>query len=98
MTSEPNRAVQTPLSAGCAGLAAYGLVVVMTVLASLGFAATHIGDTVSTRGAKTTERAALTAKITRLEAERASLTFTPTTAQAVRAAEVARDQECGRVG
>ena len=80
-------------------LSVYLLAVVMTALASLGFASTHIGDAVTGRSAATELRAALLGELARRKAERAGLAgFTPTSAQAVTAAEIARNQECGRVG
>jgi hypothetical protein len=79
-------------------LAVYFLAVTMTVLTSLGFASTNIGDAVTGRGAAADQRAAIANDVARLGAERAALQFTPTTAEAVTAATVARDQECGRVG
>jgi hypothetical protein len=80
-------------------LAVYLLAVVMTALASLGFASTHIGDAVTGRSDTTEQRAALLDELARRKAERAGLAgFTPTSTQAVTAAEIARNQECGRVG
>jgi hypothetical protein len=80
-------------------LAVYLLTVVMTALASLGFASTHIGDAVTGRSAITEQRAALLEELARRKAERAGLAgFTPTSMQAVTAAEIARNQECGKVG
>jgi hypothetical protein len=79
-------------------LAVYLAAVVMTALTAIGFASTHIGDALAGRGAAVQQRAVLIEDAARLKAERASLRFAPTTEQAVAAATVARDQECGRVG
>lgn len=71
----------------------------MTALTSLGFASTNIGEAVTGRGAAIHQRASLLEDVERLKAERVSLPpFTPTSEQAVTAATIARDQECGRVG
>ena len=79
--------------------AVYLVAVTMTALNTLGFASTNIGDAVAGRSARTEQRAALVDDIARRKAERAGLAaFTPTSAEAVTAATVARDQECGRVG
>jgi hypothetical protein len=63
--------------------------VTVTLIASVGFAAGNIGDSVTARGAKITERAELTSRIATLE-ERHT--------QAIAAAERARAAECGHVG
>jgi hypothetical protein len=79
-------------------LAAYLLAVTMTALTSLGFASTNVGDAVTERAAAVQQRAGMLEDIERLKAERTSLQIAPTTEQAVTAATIARDQECGRVG
>jgi hypothetical protein len=73
--------------------------VAVVVMNALGYAHQYIGDAVSGRGASIDERASLVQEIARLKTERENLAaFTPTTAEAVTAATVARNQECGRVG
>jgi hypothetical protein len=79
-------------------LALYVLAVPMTLLASLGFASTNVGDAVTGRAAAVRQRAESLEEIERLKTERARLQFAPATEQAVVAATIARDQECGRVG
>jgi hypothetical protein len=79
-------------------LMVYLLTVTNTALTSLGFASTNVGDAVTGRAAAVQQRAAMIEDIERLKAERANLQFVPTTEQAVTAAAIARDQECGRVG
>jgi hypothetical protein len=79
-------------------LALYVLAVPMTLLASLGFASTNVGDAVTGRAAAVQQRAESLEEIERLKTERARLQFAPATEQAVAAATIARDQECGRVG
>jgi hypothetical protein len=79
-------------------LMVYLLAVTSTALTSLGFASTNVGDAVTGRAAAVQQRAAMIEDIERLKAERANLQFVPTTEQAVTAAAIARDQECGRVG
>jgi hypothetical protein len=76
----------------------YLLAVTNTALTSLGFASTNVGDAVTGRAAALQQRAAAIEDIRRLKADRANLQFAPTTEQAVTAAAIARDQECGRVG
>jgi hypothetical protein len=70
----------------------------MTLLTTIGFVSTQVGDAVTGRNAIASQRAAIVEDLTRLKAERAGLQFTPTAERAVTAAEKARDQECGRVG
>jgi hypothetical protein len=72
--------------------------VTLTALNGLGFAHSNIGDAVTGRGATAQRRAAIVEDVARFKAERASLQFIPTAGEAVTAATVARDQECGRVG
>jgi len=79
-------------------LMVYLLAVTNTALTSLGFASTNVGDAVTGRAAAVQQRATTIEDVERLKAERANLQFVPTTEQAVTAAAVARDQECGRVG
>jgi hypothetical protein len=78
-------------------LVVYVATVGMTLLASIGFAQTNIGDAVSGRGSTAQQRAALHEEIGRLKIERSALPrFAPTTAEAVAAATATRDRECGR--
>ena len=80
------------------GCVMYAIAVLMTLLTAVGFAATNIEDAIAGRGAATAQRRALIEEINYLKSERARLIFMPTDQSAVVAAEVARDQECGRVG
>ena len=80
------------------GCVMYAVAVLMTLLTAVGFAATNIEDAIAGRGAATAHRRALIDEIAYLKAERARLIFMPSDQGAVAAAEVARDQECGRVG
>lgn len=79
-------------------IAVYVLAVTNTALTSIGFASTNIGDAVTGRAAAVQQRTAIIEDTERLKAERANLQFVPTTEQAMTAAVIARDQECGRVG
>jgi hypothetical protein len=63
--------------------------VTVTLIAAAGFAAGNIGDSVTARGAKVTERAELTSRIETLKARHA---------EAIAAAERARAAECVKVG
>jgi hypothetical protein len=80
------------------GCVMYAIAVLMTLLTAIGFAATNIEDAIAGRGAATAQRTALIEEINYLKSERGRLMFMPTDQSAVVAAEVARDQECGRVG
>ena len=81
-----------------AGCCMYVMAVAMTLLTAVGFAATNIDDTLAGRGAAAVHREALLDEINRLKSQRNGLVFTPTDQSAVAAAQIARDQECGRVG
>jgi len=81
-----------------AGCCMYAIAVGMTLLTAVGFAATNIDDAVAGRGAAAAGREELLAEIDRLKSERSRLVFLPTDQSAVAAAQLARDQECGRVG
>jgi hypothetical protein len=81
-----------------AGCCMYAIAVGMTLLTAVGFAATNIDDAVAGRDATATNRGALLDEIDRLKAERRRLVFLPADQSAVAAAQLARDQECGRVG
>jgi hypothetical protein len=76
----------------------YAVAVTMTLLTAVGFAATNIDDAIAGRGAATAQRETLRDEIDRLKSERDGLVFIPTDRSAVAAAQVARDQACGRVG
>jgi hypothetical protein len=80
------------------GCCMYVMAVAMTLLTAVGFAATNIDDTLAGRGASAVHRETLLDEIDRLKSERNGLVFTPTDRSAVAAAQIARDQECGRVG
>ena len=80
------------------GCCMYAIAVAMTLLTAVGFAATNIDDAIAGRGAAATQREALRDEIDHLKAERNGLVFLPTDRSAVAAAQIARDQECGRVG
>jgi hypothetical protein len=80
------------------GAGMYAIAVAMTLLTAVGFAATNIDDAIAGRGATTVQREALRDEIDRLKSERVGLVFLPTDRSAVEAAQIARDQECGRVG
>lgn len=80
------------------GAAMYAIAVAMTLLTAVGFAATSIDDAIAGRGAATAQRDALRDEIDHLKSERDGLVFIPTERSAVAAAQIARDQECGRVG
>jgi hypothetical protein len=80
------------------GCCMYAIAVAMTLLTAVGFAATNIDDAIAGRDAATVRREALRDDIVRLKAERNGLVFAPIEPSAVTAAQVARDQECGRVG
>jgi hypothetical protein len=80
------------------GSAMYAIAVAMTLLTAVGFAATNIDDAIAGRGAATAQRDALRDEIDHLKSERDALVFIPTDRSAVAAAQIARDQECGRVG
>src|SRR5262245_44890171 len=92
-----------------AAVTAAGITVVafgMTLLATIGFVSTHMGDAVALRGSVAFDRTGLVERIERLRAERERLGSValvgPESAVAARAAVaepmVARDQECDRVG
>jgi len=81
-----------------AGCCMYLIAVGMTLLTAIGFAATNIDDAVAGRGAAAANRGELLGEIDRLKSERGRLVFLPTDQSAVAAAQLARDQECGRVG
>src|SRR5215470_12887204 len=81
-----------------AGCCMYAVAVGMTLLTAVGFAATNIDDAVAGRDASAASRGALIEEIDRLKAERRRLVFLPADQNAVTAAKLARDQECGRVG
>ena len=81
-----------------AGCCMYLIAVGMTLLTAIGFAASNIDDAVAGRGAAAANRGELLAEINRLKSERSGLVFLPTDQSAVAAAQLARDQECGRVG
>jgi len=81
-----------------AGCCMYAVAVGMTLLTAVGFAATNIDDAVAGRDASAASRGALIEEIDRLKAERRRLVFLPADQNAVAAAKLARDQECGRVG
>jgi hypothetical protein len=80
------------------GAAMYAVAVAMTLLTAVGFAATNIDDAIAGRGVATAQREALRDEINHLKSERDGLVFVPTDRSAVAAAQIARDQECGRVG
>jgi hypothetical protein len=80
------------------GCCMYAIAVAMTLLTAVGFAATNIDDAVAGRGAATAQREALLDEIDRLKSQRNALVFVPTDQSSVAAAQIARDQECGRVG
>jgi hypothetical protein len=80
------------------GCCMYAIAVAMTLLTAVGFAATNIDDAVAGRDAASARRAMLHDDIVRLKSERNGLVFAPIEPGAVAAAQVARDQECGRVG
>jgi len=82
------------LTGGCM----YAIAVAMTLLTAVGFAATNIDDAIAGRGATAAQSEALRDEIDRLKSERNGLVFIPTDRSAVVAAQIARDQECGRVG
>ena len=82
------------ITTGCVTVMAFA----MTLLTTIGFVSTQVGDAVTGRNAITNQRAVIIEDLARLKAERAGLRFTPTAKRAVTAAEKARDQECGRVG
>jgi hypothetical protein len=81
-----------------AGCCMYAIAVGLTLLTTVGFAATNIDDAVAGRGAAAATREELLDEISRLKSERGRLVFVPTDQSAVAAAQLARDQECGRVG
>jgi hypothetical protein len=91
---------------GMLAAALYAMAATMTILASIGFAATNIGDTVSGRTAALFERTGSEEALARLKAERNRLPpFAPTSEQGVAAVQAAialailsRDQACGRAG
>jgi hypothetical protein len=80
------------------GCCMYAVAVAMTLLTAVGFAATNIDDAIAGRDAATVRREALRNDIDRLKSERNGLVFAPIESGAVAAAQIARDQECGRVG
>jgi hypothetical protein len=80
------------------GCCMYAVAVAMTLLTAVGFAATNIDDAIAGRDAATVQREALRNDLDRLKAERNGLVFAPVEPGAVAAAQIARDQECGRVG
>jgi hypothetical protein len=75
--------------ASLAAWAVWAGAVTVTLIAAAGFAAGNIGDSVTARGAKITQRVELTSRIETLQ-ERHT--------QAIAAAERARAAECGHVG
>ncbi|MBV8752747.1 MAG: hypothetical protein JO328_07800 [Hyphomicrobiales bacterium] len=80
------------------GCGMYAIAVAMTLLTAVGFAATNIDDAVAGRDAASARRATLHDDIVRLKSERTGLVFAPIEPGAVAAAQIGRDQECGRVG
>ena len=80
------------------GCGMYAIAVAMTLLTAVGFAATNIDDAIAGRDAATARREALRGEIDHLKSERNGLVFAPVEPGAAKAAQIARDQECGRVG
>jgi hypothetical protein len=73
----------------------YAVVVVMTLLVAIGFAATNIGDSISARAAIVSERTSIGEVIERVRAERGRLPpFTPTTVQGVATAQPTTGVTC----